>query len=32
MVATLALGVYALVIPHMKAGQVEPETEAVANG
>lgn len=32
MIATLALGLYAIAIPHMKAGQIEPESEAVANG
>jgi uncharacterized protein len=32
MVATAALGLYAIAIPHLNAGQVEPETEAVANG
>lgn len=32
MVATLGLGLYALAIPHLKAGVVEPETETVADG
>jgi uncharacterized protein len=32
MLATAALGLYAIAIPHLNAGQVEPETEAVANG
>jgi uncharacterized protein len=32
MLATAALGLYAIAIPHMNAGAVEPETETVANG
>lgn len=32
MLATLALGLYAIVIPHLNPGAVEPETETVANG
>ncbi len=32
MLATVGLGLYALAIPHLTVGQVEPAAEAVANG
>lgn len=32
MLATVALGLYAIAIPHMNDGAIEPETETVANG